>query len=163
MEIVVYPHPILKDNCSDVTVFDDKLRQLIDSMAEAMYSSGGVGLAAPQVGLSKKIILIDQSAGESGNELISLINPKIVAISTEFNSSQEGCLSLPGISVTVTRPTSCDIEYVDVDGKVKSINCSGFKARIVQHEIDHLYGITLLDKMGSLYRRMALKNLTSAQ
>lgn len=160
MKVVTYPDPILDRPCDDVTTFDQSLKRLSDDMAEAMYASHGVGLAAPQVGLSRRFILVDPSAGEAGNELIALANPRITWSSTELATSEEGCLSLPGVFIPIVRPVACDVEYFDIDGEIRSMKCSGWKARIVQHEVEHLIGITMLNKVGSLARKLALKNLT---
>ena len=160
MKIVIYPDPVLDRSCDDVTMFGLELRSLADNMAEVMYSSRGVGLAAPQIGLSQRFILIDPSAGDSNNELIALANPKITWESDQIDVVEEGCLSLPGVRLSIARPVACDVEYIDLDGKIKSMKCSGLKARILQHEIEHLLGITMLKKVGSLARRMSLKNLS---
>ena len=161
MKVITYPDPILDRQCDDVTTFDQALKRLADDMAEAMYAARGVGLAAPQVGLLHKFVLVDPSAGEAGNELIVLANPKITWASIELATSEEGCLSLPGVFIPIVRPVACDVEYHDINGEIRSMKCTGWKARIVQHEVEHLAGITMLNKVGSLARRLALKNLTS--
>lgn len=161
MKVVVYPDPILDRPCDDVTAFGPGLKRLADDMAVAMYASRGVGLAAPQVGLSRRLILIDPSGGDSGNELVALANPKITWTSGEMDTMEEGCLSLPGIYLPIPRAVACDVEYLDLDGETRTMRCTGWKARIVQHETEHLLGITMLSKVGSLARRLALKNLAT--
>lgn len=159
MKVVMYPDPILNRPCDDVTVFDLELKRLADDMAETMYASRGAGLAAPQVGLSRRFILIDPTAGESANGLIALANPTITWLSDELISGEEGCLSLPGIFLPIARSVACDVEYFDLSGTMKSMRCIDWQARIVQHETEHLLGITMLNKVGSFARKLALKNL----
>lgn len=160
MKVVVYPDPVLDRPCDDVTAFGIELKRFADDMAEAMYASRGVGLAAPQVGLSRRLILIDPSAGESGNELVALANPKITWTAREMSIEEEGCLSLPGIYLPIARAVACDVEYLDLNGEIKTMRCTGLKARIALHETEHLLGLTMLNKVGSLARKLALKNLT---
>jgi peptide deformylase len=159
LKIVTYPDPVLDRPCVNVVDFGPDLKRLADGMAEAMYSSRGVGLASPQVGLSLNFVLVDPSAGESANELVVLANPRITWASPEFEVQEEGCLSLPGVLLSIARPVACDVEYLDLEGKTRSMRCTGWKARIVQHEVEHLLGITMLKKVGPLARQLALKNL----
>lgn len=155
LEIVTYPNSIITRPCDDVTVFGQELKTLAGDMAEMMYASNGIGLAANQVGKSLRFVLVDQSGGDVGSELVELANPKIVWLSEERDLVKEGCLSLPGVELSITRSVACDVEYFDISGERKAMRCTGLKARIVQHEIDHLMGLTMLNKVGSLDRRSA--------
>jgi|SRR6478735_340441 len=158
-DIVKYPDPILGRQCDDVTVFGQELKALVDRMAETMYSLEGIGLAANQIGLSQRLVLVDPSAGDVSSEFVALVNPRVKWVSSEREFVKEGCLSLPGTLLAVSRPIACDVEYLDLDGAIRLIRCTGLKARIVQHEIDHLLGVTMFDRVGPLSRRGATKSL----
>lgn len=155
LKIVEYPDPILLRQAEGVTTFDAELRSLVDAMAEAMYSSEGVGLAAPQVSRSQRVLLIDPSGGEEANGLVVMINPRVTWRSPEQELGEEGCLSMPGVGLTVPRAISVDVEYHDVMGKPQKMPCTGFKARVVQHEVDHLDGVMMVDRLGKLGRKLA--------
>lgn len=160
MKLVTFPDPILIQKCDDI-VIDASTKQLVDDMAESMYAAGGVGLAAPQVGLARRLVLVDPSAGVAANELIAMANPTVVWASRELEVREEGCLSLPGVSLAIARPIACDVEYIDIGGTLRLLRCTGWKARIVQHEVEHLSGVMMLDKVGSLARRFALRSVRS--
>lgn len=159
-DVVKYPDPILSLECADVTVFDQELKALVDHMAETMYATNGVGLAANQVGLSRRLILVDPSGGEVSSELVAFVNPSVTWSSPERDLAKEGCLSLPGALINVSRPIACDVVYLDLDGMLRSMRCTGYRARIVQHEIDHLLGLTMLDRVDSYARRIALGSMS---
>ncbi len=159
LDIVEYPSPILSQKCHDVTDFNVGLRDLVNSMAEVMYASNGVGLAAPQIGWKERILLIDPSGGEEANLLTVLINPRVTWRSPEQQVGEEGCLSLPGVVVQVQRALTIDVEYHDVMGSLQRMRCTELKSRIVQHEVDHLDGIVMLDKIGFLARKLAVRDL----
>lgn len=159
MKVVVYPDPALRAVARAVIAFDGALKSLIDDMAEAMYAATGVGLAAPQVGVLSRLVLVDPSAGDDGNALVAMVNPRLVWASPDVVLAEEGCLSLPGVFVKVSRSQACDVEYVDVGGVQRSLRCVGMQARIVQHEVEHLDGVLMLHKVGPLARRLALKEL----
>ncbi len=159
LDIVKYPDPTLSSECDDVIVFGQEIKAIADCMIETMYASGGVGLAANQVGTLRNVVLVDPTSGDDANELLVLVNPKIVWTSTEKKPGEEGCLSLPGVTLSVLRSIACDVEYLDLSGALKLARCVGLKARIVQHEIDHLKGVTMLDRVDSFARRSAIKKL----
>lgn len=163
MNILRYPHGSLSAPCRAVQFpMGSEERALlawqINEMVEAMYMNNGVGLAAPQLGFCNNVIVVDPSNGNSSLQLITMINPTIVWSSIEQNSADEGCLSIPGVTVSVSRFNSIDVMYLDTDGGSKQLRCDGILARIVQHEVDHLFGITMLDKAGPVTRQWALKN-----
>lgn len=159
LKLVKYPDPVLARSCEQVTEFNDELRALIDGMADIMYSSEGVGLAAPQVGASKRVLLIDPTGGEDANAMLALINPRVTWHSPEMETDQEGCLSLPGAILQVPRSVAVDVEYHDVMGKQLVRRFTEFEARIVQHEVDHLDGVLMIDKVGHLTRTLVMKGL----
>lgn len=161
MNIITYPNVILETKCDPVTTFGSELKLLVEQMAEVMYVSNGIGLAAPQIGVLKNIIIVDPSGGEISEQMIIMVNPIVIFALQSCSTVDEGCLSLPGISVPISRSLVINVDYVDIDGKQHSISCTDLLARIVQHETDHLQGITILDKIGSLGRKMALKNLVT--
>ncbi len=162
LEIVEYPDSILSTVCVDVLEGLDDLDRLkinIDKMIETMYASGGVGLAAPQVNLVNRIAIIDPSGGDEANQLVVMINPRVTWKSPEAELGEEGCLSLPGVTLQVLRSAAINVEYIDAMGRLQQDRCTGYKARIVQHEVDHLDGLMMLDRVGSLTRKLALQHL----
>ena len=154
---------MLKTKCTNVIGIDVGLRNFINAMTQKMYASEGVGLAAPQVGSLLRVITIDQSAGESGNELMTLINPTITWFSPELTTLKEQCLSLPGLFLHVKRSIACDVEYIDLFGNLNYERFTNFKACIVQHEFDHINGMLMVDRVGPLARDLALKNLSKTK
>jgi peptide deformylase len=147
MEVLVYPDPILRRGGAPVTTFDAELRQVADQMMEAMYEEGGVGLAAPQVGIGLKLLVLNPAgdAKDRSGERV-LINPKITKTKgREFG--EEGCLSFPGIQAEVERWIGITVVYQDLDGVEQELRCDGWLARIVQHEIDHLEGVFFVDRL----------------
>ncbi len=145
MKLLTHPDPALKARCEPVSTFDAELKHLVDQMLDVMYTGDGVGLAAPQVGVLKKIIIIDPSAGEKASDCTVMVNPFYAPSSARTEMKEEGCLSLPGVKVNVVRWTDIDVTFEDLSGKAQLLQLSGLAARIVQHEYDHLMGKTLLD------------------
>ncbi len=161
MNIVTAPNPLLRQKCLPCEVGDPSLKQLGQDMLETMYESDGCGLAAPQVGLLKRIITID--CGIDQPEPHVLINPEIVKLDGPMTVEEEGCLSLPGISVPVKRPAYACVSYYDVDGNQCTIEGDGLLGRCLQHEIDHLEGRTLFESSNPLARIKALRDYEAAQ
>jgi len=159
LDIVKYPNSALAQACRSVTQFDAALIAFVEQMTEAMYTFHGVGLAAPQVGVTECITLIDPSAGDATNQLQVLINPRVTWRSPEVEMVEEGCLSLPGVRLKVMRARAIDVEYFDLAGAAKNVRFAGLPSQIVQHEVDHINGITVLDRVQPLARTMALKIL----
>jgi peptide deformylase len=160
MQVVLFPDQGLQATCDRVDDFGPELKIQLEKMAETMYASRGVGLAAPQVGINQRLIVVDPSAGEQACEMIFMVNPVIVWSSKEVEFGPEGCLSIPGVAVNVARSTEIEIEYQDVSGQTQHAFLNGFLARIVQHEVDHLNGVLMLDRASPMERRMAHKNLS---
>lgn len=159
-----YPHPILAQKAERVLKIDDSIRKFLDDMLETMYAEKGVGLAAPQVGVSKRIIVIDtEQRDEDGNykpgNPMYLINPEIIYKSEETIFFCEGCLSVPKQNADVERHYKIKVRYLDYNGKEQEIEAEDYKAVVLQHEIDHLDGILYIDRISRLKRNMLLKKL----
>ena len=161
MDIFEYPHPILKQKAEKVAKVDDALRHLLDDMLETMYAADGVGLAAPQVGISKRIVVIDVSHPDEGveGEPLYLVNPEIIWHSVEQSCQTEGCLSVPEQRAEVDRYTQVRVHYTDYYGQETEILADGLLAIALQHEIDHLDGILYIDRISRLKRQMLIKKL----
>ena len=151
--IRTFPDPVLAMRASDVTVFDDDLRRLADDMLETMYDAPGVGLAAPQVGISKRIFVADIGDGP-----FVMVNPEIVETSGKWKF-EEGCLSVPGRHWTIKRPDYARASGVDLDGSPVEFEGDELMGRVLQHEIDHLNGTLLLERLSSRTRKNALADL----
>jgi len=158
-EIVIWPDPVLKEKATPVEVVDDEIRRLLDDMAETMYAADGVGLAAPQVGISKRIVVIDTSPRDPDQRLVRLVNPEIVR--TEGKTTfTEGCLSLPGEAEEVERALRVWVRALDYDGKPFEIEgAGGLLAIALQHEIDHLEGTVFVDHLSSLKRELIRRRM----
>ena len=155
-EIITYPNEILKERTEPVTEFDDELQRLIDDMIETMYAAPGVGLAANQVGVSKQVAVIDVSGRDEKSSLIVLINPEIIHKEGE-ESSEEGCLSLPEYTTVIKRAKKVKVKCLDRNNKPLEIDAEGLLARVLQHEIDHLNGFLLIDRIGRIKREFFKK------
>lgn len=161
MEVLSHPSPALVQGACEVDpATDSSVRDLAVAMARTMYAAPGVGLAAPQVGVLKRVIVYDIS--EEGHELIALCNPRIVEHSEECDVSDEGCLSLPGIAVPVERSCAVTCEALTLDGRPVRIDAEGFHARVLQHEIDHLDGVLIIDRATPEERKAALRRYREA-
>jgi peptide deformylase len=150
-EIKVYPATVLRQRAHEVERIDSSVRSLIDRMTDIMYQADGVGLAAPQVGLSKRVIVIDVGEGP-----FSLINPEIIEREEDEEAVEEGCLSIPGIRIDVTRPKAITVRGTDEKGGTVVKKAEGMWARALQHEIDHLNGVMIIDH-ASLVQRTLMK------
>ena len=159
LKLYEYPHPILKKKAEKVEKVDNDLRKLLDDMLETMYASNGCGLAAPQIGISKRIVVIDIAHEDEEPQPLYLVNPEIVWQSEEKEISEEGCLSVPGQRAEVERPAAVRIKYLDYKGDEQELLAEDFLAVAAQHEIDHLDGVLYIDKLSRLKRQMLLKKL----
>ena len=164
LELYEYPHPILEQKAERVLKVDDDIRKFLRDMLETMYADKGVGLAAPQVGVSKRMIVIDtEQKDEDGNPKAGnpmyLINPEIIYKSEETIFFCEGCLSVPNQRADVERHYKIKVRYIDYDGKEQEIEAEDYLAVVLQHEIDHLDGILYIDRISRLKRNMLLKKL----
>jgi len=156
LKILHYPDPVLKKVATPVTVFDERLRRLAADMAETMYAAPGVGLAAPQVGVSERLVVIDCSPRDEGPGLLTVINPEILAAEEDI-CEEEGCLSVPGYYAKVPRKSRVKVKYQDLDGQQRMIEADGLWAVAFQHEIDHLDGVLFVDHLSPLKKGMFRK------
>jgi peptide deformylase len=156
--IVRYGRPGLQSNAAPVDTFDASLDRLIDDMVETMYAAPGVGLAAPQVGVPLRVCVIDLSVGRRGDELFVLVNPEFVE-REGMQLEDEGCLSVPGFTATVPRPSRVVVRSLDRRGTAQTIEGAGLLARAFQHEIDHLDGRLFLDRLRGIKRALILRRI----
>ena len=163
LKLYEYPHPILKKKAEKVAAVDDDLRRLLDDMLETMYADNGCGLAAPQIGVSQRSVVIDIAGEGEEPAPMYMVNPEIVWASEEKEICEEGCLSVPGQRAEVERPASVRIKYLDYNGEPQEILAEDFLAVAAQHEIDHLDGILYIDRISRLKRQMLLKKLEKAR
>mgnify|MGYP000120860354 CR=1 FL=1 len=170
LPILIAPDPRLKAICDPVETVDDGVRQLLDDMYETMIDANGIGLAAPQVGVTKRVIVVaaprdeedDDGEGRSKNPL-KLVNPEVVWESDEEVARDEGCLSLPDHYSEVWRPEKVRVRYLDPEGETREIEADGLLAVCLQHEIDHLDGILFVDHISTLKRKMILRKLNKSK
>ena len=158
-KIVIEPDPILRRKCEPIEKIDDNTRKLLDDMLETMYDAPGIGLAAVQVGILRRLIVIDISKNEEKKDPLFLINPKILNQSKETSVYEEGCLSLPGQFAEIERPAKCVLKYTDYNGKDKELKAEGLLATCIQHEVDHLNGVLFIDYLSKLKKDMIIKKL----
>ena len=157
-EILVWPDPVLREKCPKVERVDDELRGLIDDMFETMYASSGVGLAAPQVGVRARVVVIDSSPRQEGAKPLALVNPVITKTEGE-RVYEEGCLSIPGEAEDVVRADKVWVTALDRDGKELSFEADGLLAIAVQHELDHLDGTLFVDHLSVLKRELIKRRM----
>lgn len=163
LPIVWAPDPILKAKCDRVAEVDDEVRRLMDDMLETMYDAPGVGLAAPQVGVKRRVIVVDCSKADEEPRPMRMVNPEIFTVALEEAVNEEGCLSLPGHYADVSRPAEAKVRYLDETGTSRQIEADGLLATCIQHEIDHINGILFVDHISSLKRNMILKKMVRAK
>ncbi|MCM1324903.1 MAG: peptide deformylase [Acetobacter sp.] len=162
LKLYTYPDKILSQKCEKVTEVNDDIRSLLDDMLETMYADKGVGLAAPQIGLAKRIIVIDDKVTEDGTpgpHPLYMVNPEIIKKSEEKIWFNEGCLSVPGQSAEVERHYAVTVKYLDYNGAEQTLEAEDYLAVILQHETDHLDGVLYIDRISRLKRNMILKKL----
>ena len=158
--IVLVPQPVLREQASPVESIDDSIRQLLNDMLETMYDAPGIGLAAPQIGISKRVIVMDCSDDEQPPEPLKMVNPQIIWKSDDTATRQEGCLSIPEHHADITRPAIIDLCYLDENGDNKERRAEGLLAACIQHEIDHLDGVLFIDYLSRLKRGMIIRKMT---
>ncbi len=161
--ILTAPDPRLQAVSMDVERVDDDIRALVADMTDSMYAAEGIGLAAIQIGVAKRILVIDLDQKEGKKNPQAFINPKITWASEEMAVFEEGCLSVPEIWDDVERPARIKAEYLDSDGKKQTLEADGLLATCLQHEMDHLNGVLFIDHLSRLKKSMAIKKLTKAK
>ena len=164
LKVLKAPHPKLKKIAEPVAIIDDSIRKIFADMLETMQAEEGCGLAANQVGISKRMLIVDLTDTNANNMPtgfypLYMVNPVITKSSTTCLAEKEGCLSLPQQAVIVERPESITIDYLDYNGNVKTLDATGFLARAIQHEIDHLNGILTIDYLSYVKKDKALREL----
>jgi peptide deformylase len=164
LTILTAPDPRLKLVAQPVTAVNDAVRRLMDDMVETMYAARGIGLAATQVGVAQRVVVMDLSdVPEAPKQPLKMANPEILWTSDQDSSYQEGCLSVPGVFENVTRPDACKVRYLDEQNEVRELNATGLLATCIQHEIDHLNGTLFVDHLSNLKRNMIIKKLEKAK
>lgn len=163
LSIITAPDQRLKQKSAAVAGVDDALRQLMDDMVETMHAAPGIGLAAPQVGILKRVIVVDVSRDEEPPQTYRMANPELLWVSEEEACYEEGCLSVPDYYAEVARPDSIRLRYLDYQGAVNEMEADGLLATCIQHEIDHLDGLLFVDHISALKRKMILRKLLKAR
>ena len=159
-EILVEPNKILRQKSLKVDKVDEDLQKLMDDMLETMYAAPGIGLAAIQVGVPKRVIVLDLSSRDEKIAPMYFVNPEIVNKSEINSTYEEGCLSVPGQFAEIDRPEKCHIKYLDYYGQPKEIQAEGMLATCIQHEMDHLEGVLFIDYLSKLKKTMIVKKLS---
>lgn len=158
-KILTEPDPLLRKKCEPLEKVDKDLKKLMNDMLETMYDAPGIGLAAIQIGILKRVVVIDLSKDEEKKKPIFLINPEIISRSKNTSIYEEGCLSLPGQYFEIERPAECRVEYLDYNGDLKELKADGLLSTCIQHEVDHLNGVLFIDYLSKLKKSMIVKKL----
>ena len=159
-KILVEPNKLLRKVSQPVKEVNKDVQNIMDDMLETMYSANGIGLAAIQIGIPKNLIVIDLLTKEKKKDPLFFVNPKIIKKSSKMSKYDEGCLSIPNLFAEIQRPSECEVEYLDYQGKKKILKANGLLATCIQHEIDHLNGILFIDYLSKLKRDIILKKLS---
>jgi peptide deformylase len=160
--LIILPDPVLRQLSAPIEQVGDDVRKLADDMLETMYDAPGIGLAAIQIGVPRRMLVIDVSRDDEDKAPQVFINPEIVATSDDLSVYEEGCLSIPNYYAEVERPASITVNYVDRDGIQRTIAADGLLATCLQHEIDHLNGVLFIDHISKLKRDMVIRKFTKA-
>ena len=162
-DIITVPNEILKKISEPIVNVGINEKKLINDLFETMYNSKGIGLAAVQVGILKRVLVIDVSSKDEKKNPMSFINPVIKNLSDETSVYEEGCLSIPETFIEIERPKICEVEYIDLDGKKKTIKCDGLLSTCLQHEINHLDGKLIIDHLSKLKRDIIIKKISKTK
>ena len=160
--LIILPDPVLRQVSKPIERVDADLQRLTDDMLETMYDAPGIGLAAIQVGVPRRMLVIDLSKEGEEKQPLVFINPEIVSSSDDRSVYEEGCLSIPDYYAEVERPANVTVKYLDREGKEQSVEADGLLATCLQHEIDHLNGVLFIDHISRLKREMVIKKFTKA-
>lgn len=156
-EIITVPNPLLKTVSKPVDAINSKILGILNDMLETMYAAPGIGLAAIQIGIPKRLLVIDIGRDNENRDPHFFINPEILDPAEELSSFEEGCLSVPGVWEEIERPNECNVRFLDIKGDEKNIRYSGMMATVIQHEMDHLNGIVFVDYLSRLKKDRAIK------
>tara|TARA_B100001063_G_C16674242_1_gene508135 strand:- start:361 stop:885 length:525 start_codon:yes stop_codon:yes gene_type:complete len=159
-KILTEPDPFLRQKSQNVIEVNDEIRSLMDDMVETMYNAPGIGLAAIQIGVPKRVIVIDLSKEGEKKTPLYFVNPEIITRSKNDASYEEGCLSVPNQFAEISRPDTCKLKFLDYDGNEKIIETKGLLATCIQHEMDHLEGILFIDYLSKLKKSLIIKKLS---
>ena len=162
-DIITVPNEILKKISEPIVNVGVNEKKLINDLFETMYNSKGIGLAAVQVGILKRVLVIDVSSKDEKKNPMSFINPVIKNLSDETSVYEEGCLSIPETFIEIERPKICEVEYIDLNGKKKTIKCEGLLSTCLQHEINHLDGKLIIDHLSKLKRDIIIKKISKTK
>ena len=162
-DIITVPNEMLKKISEPIEKVGDNEKKLINDLFETMYHSKGIGLAAVQVGILKRVLVIDVSTKEEKKNPLSFINPTIKKVSDETSIYEEGCLSIPETFIEIERPKICEVEYIDIDGKKKNLKCDGLLSTCLQHEINHLDGKLIIDHLSKLKKDIIIKKISKSK
>ncbi len=159
-KILIHPDPRLKKVCAALPDISDEIRKLADDMLETMYAAPGIGLAAPQIGVLDRMIVLDCVKEDGAKpEPVVMVNPRVIGASDDLSTYDEGCLSIPDVYADVTRPSEVRVEWLDLDGNLQERDMDGLWATCVQHEIDHLEGKMFIDYLKPLKRQMITRKM----
>ncbi len=162
-KILIIPDPILRKKSDRVTSIDKSIKQLMNDMLQIMYDAPGIGLAAIQIGIPKRVVVMDLSKNEEKKNPMFFVNPEITWKSDAKSSYEEGCLSIPNQFAKIERSEKCNVKYLDYDGNEKKIEASGLLSTCIQHEIDHLNGILFIDYLSKLKKDNIIKKVSKNQ
>lgn len=163
LPIITAPDPRLKLKAKPVAKVDDEMRRLMDDMLETMYLAPGIGLAAPQVGVLKRVLVVDVAGEGEKPAPLKIANPQILWHSEELLTYNEGCLSLPEHYADVSRPAAIKVRYLDYQNEIREIEAKGLLATVIQHEMDHLEGVLFVDHISAVKRSIILRKLAKAK
>lgn len=157
LPILTLPDPVLRKKAKPVERIDAELRRLMDDMLATMYDAPGIGLAAPQVGVLRRLIVMDPAKDEAPKSPLVMVNPEMLERSEEMRTHEEGCLSIPDFTAEIERPARTRVSYIDREGKKREAGLEGIWSTLVQHEIDHLNGVLFIDYLSRLKREMVVR------
>lgn len=160
--LIILPDPLLRQQSKPVEQVDAEITRLADDMLETMYDAPGIGLAAIQIGVPRRMLVIDVSREDEERKPIVFINPEILTVSDDVSTYEEGCLSIPDYYAEVERPAALTVAYIDREGKKQTVEADGLLATCLQHEIDHLNGVLFIDHISRLKRDMVIKKFSKA-
>ena len=160
--LIILPDPLLRQQSKPIEQVDAEITRLADDMLDTMYDAPGIGLAAIQIGVPRRMLVIDISREDEDRRPVVFINPEILKVSDDVSAYEEGCLSIPDYYAEVERPASLTVGYIDRDGKKQTVEADGLLATCLQHEMDHLNGVLFIDHISRLKRDMVIKKFTKA-